>query len=306
MDNKITIGARGSKLSLAYANKVKSNILSQVQGIDREIIIKKIKTSGDLFQNKKISEIGGKDLFCKEIEEKLIKKEIDIAVHSLKDMDSEETKGLTIHAYLERNDARETFVSKSFNKISDIKEGKIGSSSKRRELQVKLLNKNIKVESIRGNVDTRIEKIERGEYDGVILALAGLETLNLKNHIKQIFSLKEFIPTAGQGIIAVQCRENDEYVKKILKKINHTSTEICALAERSFLKTLGGDCDTAVGCSAVLKGNNIDLEAQLFSDDGKEVYNVIKSGKSTDPQSLGKVAGEEILKKAGKNFIKKR
>ena len=115
MDNKITIGARGSKLSLAYANKVKSNILSQVQGIDKEIIIKKIKTSGDLFQNKKISEIGGKDLFCKEIEEKLIKKEIDIAVHSLKDMDSEETKGLTIHAYLERNDARETFVSKSFD-----------------------------------------------------------------------------------------------------------------------------------------------------------------------------------------------
>ena len=130
----------------------------------------------------------------------------------------------------------------------------------------------------------------------MILALAGLKTLNLKNHIKQIFSLKEFIPTAGQGIIAVQCRENDEDTKKILKKINHINTEICALAERSFLKTLGGDCDTAVGCSAVLKGNNIDLEAQLFSDDGKEVYNVIKSGKSTDPQSLGKVAGEEILK----------
>ena len=162
------------------------------------------------------------------------------------------------------------------------------------------------MESIRGNVDTRIEKIEKGEYDGVILALAGLKTLNLKNHIKQIFSLKEFIPTAGQGIIAVQCRENDEDTKKILKKINHINTEICALAERSFLKTLGGDCDTAVGCSAVLKGNDIDLEAQLFSDDGKEVYNVIKSGKSTDPQSLGKVAGEEILKKAGKNFIKKR
>ena len=306
MDNKITIGARGSKLSLAYANKVRSNILSQVPGIDKEIIIKTIKTSGDLFQNKKISEIGGKDLFCKEIEEKLIKKEIDIAVHSLKDMDSVTTKGLTIQAYLERNDPRETFVSKNFNKLSDIKKGKIGSSSKRRELQLKLLNKNIKVENIRGNVDTRIEKINRGEYDGAILALAGIKTLNLENHVKQIFSLKDFIPTAGQGIIAVQCRENDEYIKKILKKINHHKTEICAIAERSFLKTLGGDCDTAVGCSAVLNGSNIDIKAQLFSDDGKKVYNVIKSGKSTDPQSLGKVAGEEILKKAGKNFIKKR
>ncbi len=306
MDNKITIGARGSKLSLAYANKVKNNILRQELGMDKKIIIKTIKTSGDLFQNKKISEIGGKDLFCKEIEEKLIKKEIDIAVHSLKDMDSDETKGLTIHAYLERNDSRETFVSKRFNKISDVEKGKIGSSSKRRELQLKLLNKNIKVESIRGNVDTRIEKIERGEYDGMILALAGIKTLSLENHIKQIFSLKEFIPTAGQGIIAVQCREKDEDIKKILKKINHVNTEICAIAERSFLKTLGGDCDTAVGCSAVLNDNRINLEAQLFSDDGKKVYNVIKSGKSTDPERLGKIAGEEILKKAGKNFIKKR
>ena len=167
--------------------KLEAIFLVKYQGIDKEIIIKTIKTSGDLFQNKKISEIGGKDLFCKEIEEKLIKKEIDIAVHSLKDMDSEETKGLTIHAYLERNDARETFVSKSFNKISDIKEGKIGSSSKRRELQIKLLNKDIKVESIRGNVDTRIEKIEKGEYDGVILALAGLKTLNLKIILNKYF-----------------------------------------------------------------------------------------------------------------------
>ena len=145
------------------------------------------------------------------------------------------------------------------------------------------------------NQNTRIEKINRGEYDGAILALAGIKTLNLENHVKQIFSLKDFIPTAGQGIIAVQCRENDEYIKKILKKINHHKTEICAIAERSFLKTLGGDCDTAVGCSAVLNGSNIDIKAQLFSDDGKKVYNVIKSGKSTEPKHLGKIAGEEIL-----------
>ena len=306
MNNKITIGARGSKLSLAYANKVKSTILKHEPKIGKDIKIKTIKTSGDLFQNKKISEIGGKDLFCKEIEEKLIKKEIDIAVHSLKDMDSEETKGLVIIAYLERNDPRETFISKNFNKLSDIKKGKIGSSSKRRELQLKLLNKNIKIENIRGNVDTRIEKIERGEYDGAILALAGLKTLNLENHIKQIFSLKEFIPTAGQGIIAVQCRENDENIKKILRKINHNKTEICALAERSFLKTLGGDCYTAVGCSATLKGSDIQLKTQLFSDDEKEVFNLSKSGNPSEPENLGRLAGEEILKKAGNKFIKKR
>ena len=306
MNNKITIGSRGSKLSLAYANKVKDLISNIDSTVGKKIKIETIKTSGDLFQNKKISEIGGKNLFCKEIEDKLIKKEIDIAVHSLKDMDSIETKGLVIKAYIERNDPRESFVSKKFKKLSELNNGKIGSSSRRRELQLKLFNKNIKVENIRGNVDTRIKKIESGEFDGAILALAGLKMLNLENHVKEIFSLKDFIPTAGQGIIAVQCRESDEYISEILKKINHNETEVCALAERSFLKTLGGDCDTAVGCSAILNRDNIELKAQLFSDDGNKVFNVIKIGKLNQPEALGKVAGEEILQKSGSSFVKKR
>tara|TARA_A100001011_G_scaffold369755_1_gene425407 strand:- start:710 stop:1630 length:921 start_codon:yes stop_codon:yes gene_type:complete len=306
MNNKITIGSRGSKLSLAYANKV----ISLISGTDlvagKRIIIQTIKTSGDLFQDKKISEIGGKDLFCKEIEEKLNRREIDIAVHSLKDMDSVETRGLSIQAYIKRNDPRESFVSKKFEKLSELKNVKIGSSSRRRELQLKSFNKNLKIESIRGNIDTRISKVEKGEYDGVILALAGLKTLKLEKYIKEIFSIKEFIPTAGQGIIAVQCRDDDEYIKKILRKINDNETEICAIAERSFLKTLGGDCDTAVGCSAILKKNNIELNAQLFSDDGKKVFNVFKLGNSNEPELVGKLAGEEILKKSKNSFVKKR
>ena len=306
MNNKIIIGSRGSKLSLAYANRVKNLISSIDLIIGNKIIIETIKTSGDLFQGKKISEIGGKNLFCKEIEEKLIRKEIDIAVHSLKDMDSIETKGLVIHAYIERNDPRETFVSKKFEKLSEINKGNIGSSSRRRELQLKLINKNITVKNIRGNVDTRIKKVETGEFDGAILSLAGLKTLNLEKYVKEIFSVKDFIPTAGQGIIAVQCRENDEYMKKILKKINHVETEVCALAERSFLKTLGGDCDTAVGCSAILKKNNIELNAQLFSDDGQKVFDVMKLGKFNEPEIIGRLAGEEILKKSGNSFTKKR
>jgi len=306
MNNKITIGSRGSKLSLAYANKVKNLILSFDPAIEKKIIIETIKTSGDLFQDKKISEIGGKNLFCKEIEDKLIKKEIDIAVHSLKDMDSIETKGLVIQAYLKRNDPRESFVSKKFKKLSGLDGAKIGSSSRRRELQLKLFNKNIKVENIRGNIDTRIKKVEAGEYDGAILALAGLQMLKLEKSAKEIFSIKDFIPTAGQGIIAAQCRENDEDIKKILKKINHNETETCALAERSFLKTLGGDCDTAVGCAAILNKDSIELKAQLFSDDGKKVFNIAKLGKSSQAQLLGKLAGEEILKKSGNNFAKKR
>ena len=138
------------------------------------------------------------------------------------------------------------------------------------------------------------------------MALAGLKMLNLEQYVKETFSIKDFIPTAGQGIIAVQCRKDDEDTKKILKKINHHETEICALAERSFLKTLGGDCDTAVGCAAILNKDNIELNAQLFSDDGQKVFNVMKLGKLNQPQSLGKLAGEEILKKSGNSFIKKR
>ena len=306
MNNKIIIGSRGSKLSLAYANKVKNLISSFDPSIEKKITIETIKTSGDLFKDKKISEIGGKNLFCKEIEDKLIKKEINIAVHSLKDMDSIETKGLVIQAYLKRNDSRESFVSKKFKNLSELNNVKIGSSSRRRELQLKLLNKNIKVENIRGNIDTRIKKVETGEYDGVILALAGLKMLKLEKFAKETFSVKDFIPTAGQGIIAVQCREDDEDAKKILKKINHNETETCALAERSFLKTLGGDCDTAVGCAAILNKDNIELNAQLFSDDGKKVFNVVKLGKSNQPQLLGKLAGEDILKKSKNSFAKKR
>tara|TARA_B100000945_G_scaffold315459_1_gene314679 strand:- start:1209 stop:2129 length:921 start_codon:yes stop_codon:yes gene_type:complete len=306
MLNKIIIGSRGSKLSLAYANKVKDHILNTDQSTVKEIEIETIKTSGDLFKDKKISEIGGKNLFCKEIEENLIKKKVDIAVHSLKDMDSVETNGLVIEAYIKRNDPRESFVSKKYEKLSESKGAKIGSSSRRRELQLKLFNKDIKVENIRGNIDTRIKKIESGEYDGAVLALAGLKMLSLEKYAKEIFPIKDFVPTAGQGIIAVQCREEDSKIRKILRKINHTETEICALAERSFLKTLGGDCNTAVGCSAILKKNIIQLKAQLFSDDGKKVFNVEKLGDIDEPKLLGKLAGEEILKKSINNFLKKR
>ena len=306
MSNKLTIGSRGSKLSLAYANKVKSLILSVEPDTGKKIKIENIKTSGDLFQNRKISEIGGKNLFCKEIEDKLIRKEIDIAVHSLKDMDSVETKGLIIQAYIKRNDPRETFVSKKYKKISELSNAKIGSSSRRRELQLKLLNKKINVQNIRGNIDTRLKKVESGEYDGAVLALAGLKVLNLENYVKEIFPLENFIPTAGQGIIAVQCRDDDEFIKKILKKINHYETQVCALAERNFLKTLGGDCDTAVGCYTILNNEKLELKAQLFSDDGKKVFNVVKLGKASDPKLLGKLAGEEILKKSLNNFSKKR
>ena len=198
MNNKITIGTRGSKLSLAYSNRVKSLILKEGLIEDKNINIKIIKTSGDLFQNKKISEIGGKGLFCKEIEDELVRGKIDIAVHSLKDMESLERKELEVLAYIKRNDPRDSLISVKYKSFSEMHSGTIGSGSKRRELQLRLIKKNIKIKSIRGNIDTRIQKVIDGHYDGIVLALAGLKMLSLEKHVIEIFSLEDFLPAVGQ------------------------------------------------------------------------------------------------------------
>ena len=186
---KITIGARGSKLSLTYAAKVKELLLKNSSELKEENIdLKEIKTSGDLHLDKKISEIGGKNLFCKEIEESLIKKEIDIAVHSLKDMEANENSELLIGAYIKRNDFRDVIISEKIKNISDLKDGvKIGSSSKRRELQLKKINSKISVVNIRGNIDTRIKKIGENKLDGIMLAAAGIKSLSLDEKIGFIF-----------------------------------------------------------------------------------------------------------------------
>jgi hydroxymethylbilane synthase len=303
---KIVIGTRGSQLSLAYAAKVKRLILeSEPKFISDDIEIKGIKTSGDIFHDKKLSEIGGKNLFCKEIEESLLNKKIDIAVHSLKDMASEEIPSLNIAAYIERNDPRDVFVSFKYSNFKKIQEGVMGSSSRRRDLQLKLINKDILVKNIRGNIDTRIQKLRDGLYDGIVLALAGIKTLKLEENIKHIFSAEEMLPAVGQGIIAAQCRRDDINIIKILKKINNEETKQCAIAERSLLKTLSGDCDTAVGGLAVIQKNELVLSAQLFSDSGEQDFNYKIKGKREEGVSIGEIAGIELLKKAGNSFKKK-
>jgi len=302
----ITIGARGSKLSLAYAAKVKKLILESESNLSSDDIdIQSIKTSGDIFYDKKLSEIGGKNLFCKEIEENLLTKKIDIAIHSLKDMASEEIPSLSIAAYIERNDPRDVFVSFKHSNFKELKNGVMGSSSRRRDLQLKLINKDILVKNIRGNIDTRIQKLKDGLYDGIVLALAGIKTLKLEENIKHIFSVEEMLPAVGQGIIAAQCRRNDTNIFKILKKINNEKTKQCALAERSLLKTLSGDCDTAVGGLATIQNNELILSAQLFSDNGDQDFIYKIKGKREEGISIGETAGTELLKKAGNSFKKR-
>ena len=303
---KITIGARSSKLSLAYVAKVKDLLIQKNKElIKNNIEFKAIKTSGDRNQNDKIAEIGGKNLFCKEIEESLLANEIDIAVHSLKDMESIENNKLLIGAYVKRNDTRDVIISKKIKSVTDLKDGvKIGSSSRRRELQLKKINNKIKIINIRGNIDTRINIINENNLDGVILAAAGVKTLNLNDEIGFAFDIEEILPAVGQGIIAVQCRKGDK-IEKFLKKINDVETSLCAKAERNMLQTIGGDCDTAIGGLAKIENHNLKLKAQLFSDSGQESFEYELTGREVDASFIGKSVGEKLLNLAGEKFKKK-
>ncbi|MDC0628281.1 hydroxymethylbilane synthase [Pelagibacteraceae bacterium] len=301
---KIIIGARGSKLSLAYVSKVKSLILQNFKDVD--IHIKTIKTSGDIHQNIKLSEIGGKNLFCKEIEENLIENNIDIAIHSLKDMESAEHEKLMVGAFIKRNDPRDALVSKEIKKLSELNKNIIiGSSSRRRELQLKKINKNITVVNLRGNIDTRIQKVEEKKLDGIILAVAGIKSLDLYNKISLIFETNEMLPAVGQGIIAVQCRKDNKLIFDTIKKINDRETSLCATAERKMLQTIGGDCETAVGGLAEIHNNNLKLKAQLFSDLGDESFEYEFAGRDVDASYIGKTVGEKLLSLAGEKFKKK-
>jgi len=298
---KIIIGSRGSKLALIYAERVRSKILKFCP----EVEIKKITTTGDINQKDRLSEIGGKGLFSKQIENELLNEKIDIAVHALKDMPSDETEDLLINCFLERNDPREVLISHNNDLIKDLKPNSIvGTSSFRREFQLKKIRSDLNYKLIRGNVDTRIKKLNEKLYDAIILSYAGIQSLKLDKNISQIFSTREIIPSVGQGVVALQCRKNDSEIIKLLDKVNHKLTNICVIAERQFLKVLEGDCETPVGAIANLVGDQINLEAELFSIDGKQRFYHKASKNINYSSELGREVGE-ILKKESNNSYKR-
>tara|TARA_Y100001960_G_C14662125_1_gene821439 strand:+ start:233 stop:1138 length:906 start_codon:yes stop_codon:yes gene_type:complete len=297
---KIIIGSRGSKLALIYAEIAKNKILEFCTNVE----IKKITTTGDIDQKNRLSDIGGKGLFSKQIENDLLNKKIDIAVHALKDMPSEETKGLLTNCFLERNDPREVLISNN-KLIKDLKPNSIiGTSSFRREFQINKIRNDLNCKLIRGNVDTRIKKLNEKLYDAIILSYAGIKSLKLEKNVSQIFSTKEIVPCAGQGVIALQCRKNDFEIIELLEKINHKLTRICSTAERQVLKILEGDCETAVGVIANIKDKNITLEAELFSIDGKKRFYSTASKNINFAIELGTEVGK-ILKKESNNSYKR-
>ena len=303
--NKITIGSRGSKLALIYAQIAKDKILQNSNLNKEDVVIKKIITKGDQIKDIRLSEIGGKGLFSKSIEKELQEKEIDIAVHALKDLPVIETKGLITDTFLKRNDPREILITTDKKKLKELKSNSIiGTSSYRREFQIKKIRKDLKYKIIRGNIDTRIKKLNEGLYDAIILSYAGIKSLELDDQISEIFSIKDIIPSAGQGVISLQCREDDDEIISILKKLNHNETFNRVIAERNVLKILEGDCETAVGAHAVITGNKITLEAELFSLDGNIRFYEKKSSVIEYASNLGKEVGE-ILKIKSNNSYKK-
>ncbi len=291
---KIIIGARGSKLAIKYAELAIKEIKKFYNG---KIELKKIITKGDVILNRRTSDIGGKGEFVKNIEKELIKKKIDIAVHSLKDIPYKETPSLIIKTFLKRNSPKEVLISRNNLSLKKLKKDSIiGTSSLRREFQLKKIRPDLKFKLIRGNIDSRIKKIYRKKYDAIILAKAGLKFLKMTQFITQEFDCEKIIPSAGQGIISLQSRKNDNKINKLLEKVNDEDTEIRAKTEREVLKILKGDCSTAVGIYSYIQKKKLVLKAELFSVDGKSRYFYEYSDTINKALKIGSIVGNYLKK----------
>jgi hydroxymethylbilane synthase len=304
MKQTLRIGSRGSKLALWQAGFIESIISSRFPELKTEKHI--IKTTGDKELDLPLSVMGGKGVFVKEIEESLLKHEIDIAVHSLKDLPTVQPDGLRIGAVSKRHDPRDGVVANGNLRLTQLKKGsKVGTGSLRRQAQILHHFPELKVAPMRGNVDTRIRKLRNGEFDSVILAVAGLERLNLVEELTEICPIDFLIPAPGQGIIAVECREKDDDLDEILSEINHLDTSMAASAERSFLLRIGGDCNLPAGCYASIKGEGLSILGFIASEDGTDMVRKEIQGSSRDHKSLGEELAEKILSDGGNSIISK-
>ena len=305
-NRKIIIGTRGSRLSLAQTEHFRDELLLAYPEVKSEqLIIKIIKTSGDKFKTENLGMMGGKGLFVKELEECLLERSIDVAVHSLKDVPTFSPSKLLLACFLKRTDERDAFLSPVASSFANLKPGStIGTSSVRRFAQLKRLRDDLKIIPMRGNIDTRINKMKEGIFDSIVLAASGLKRLGFHSEVKQYFEKDVIIPSAGQGIITVQCRDEDLEIKEMLKVVNDKETQILAEAERSLLEVLNGACDTPVGANAIINDEGeLFLQAELLSLDGAKSFRAHKTGIAEKAKSIGIDVAEEILSKAGDDFI---
>lgn len=300
----LRIGTRGSPLALAQAHETKRR-LREAHGLaDDAIDIIVIRTSGDRIQDRALSEAGGKGLFTKEIEEALLAGTIDLAVHSSKDMPTVLPDGLILSAFLPREDVRDALVAAHADSLSALPWGaRVGSASLRRQALVKKLRPDLTVELIRGNVETRIRKVEDGTYAATLLALAGLKRLGLTAHVRAILDVETFPPAVGQGAICIETRADDGPTRALLIAIDHTETTTALAAERAFLAVLDGSCRTPIAGYARIVEGRLAFHGMILRPDGTQSFETHRISAPSDAAAMGRDAGEELRRRAPPDFF---
>ncbi len=298
----IKIGTRKSPLALAQANEVRDLLLAAHPGIDVELVT--MTTTGDAILDRPLSEVGGKGLFTKEIEEALLDRRIDIAVHSVKDMQTLLPDSLTLGCILKREDPRDRLVGNGIQTFDDLPQNaRFGTSSLRRAAQLKMLRPDIEIVPLRGNVQTRLSKLQNGDMDATMLAVAGLNRLKLFDSPGTTLSTDDFLPAIGQGAIGIECRENDAAILELLSPLAHIETEAAILCERAFLQALDGSCHTPIAGYATVGGKYLKFRGLIIRPDGTDSREIEINASSDDAETAGRAAGEALLADAGPNFI---
>ena len=300
----LRIGTRGSPLALAQSREVRSRIAAAT-GLDAErIAVKVIRTTGDVIQDRPLSEAGGKGLFTKEIEEALLAGAIDLAVHSSKDMPTVLPEGLVLSAFLPREDARDAFISRRAKTLGELPAGAVvGTASLRRQAMVKRLRPDLAIMPLRGNVETRLRKVEAGEVDATLLAVAGLKRLGLLAAATDFLDIDTFLPAVGQGAIGIETRADDTATRALVDKINDADTATALAAERAFLAVLDGSCRTPIGGHARVTAGIVRFRGIIVRPDGGEAYEVLREGRREEAAALGADAGRELKDRAGADFF---
>jgi hydroxymethylbilane synthase len=297
---KLRIGSRGSQLALWQAN----HISTLLRGRGYEVEIEIIHTTGDKITDVALAMVGTKGMFTKEIEEALADGRVDLAVHSLKDLPTELPPGFEIAAITEREDPRDAFCSRLYSKIEDLPRGaRVGTSSLRRQAQLKGIRPDLDVHPLRGNVDTRLHKLEQGQYDAIILASAGLKRLGKTELVKQIIPAEIMCPAAGQGALGIEIRKGDATIRQHLEFLNDPAARAATTCERALLNRLGGGCQVPIGAYAQVQDGKLQLEAIVADPDGSKLLREWGDGSLNDPEQLGNDVGDTLLRRGGDEIL---
>ncbi|VEI76818.1 Porphobilinogen deaminase [Mannheimia haemolytica] len=294
MKDILRIATRQSPLALWQANFVKSELEKHFPQLSVELVT--MVTKGDIILDTPLAKIGGKGLFVKELELALLENRADIAVHSMKDVPMSFPEGLGLAVICEREDPRDAFVSNNYYSLEDLPKGAVvGTSSLRRQCQLMAKYPHLEVKSLRGNVGTRLSKLDNGEYDAIILASAGLIRLGLKERIRSYISVEQSLPAAGQGAVGIETRANDERILNYIAKLNHSSTACCVMAERAMNTRLQGGCQVPIGGYATLNGDELTLNALVGALDGSQIIRASAKGDKQEAEQLGILVAEQLL-----------